>query len=188
MEGLHGIIFYTFYIIGEALTWGRSLALLKQGQYWKFDATTASLSCMIVSVIIVGVTVVVSVVVTDVVVGVAVVPCGIVVVVGVVTVVGAVVCAVIGVGDVFIDSAIALRGICNDIDAQHDSDKAACLLSFSLSPDVQHVDCKTLQSAINAESHYKCVGRLLDSFTLLFSSYLPYLQRRKFVTSQRRTG
>ena len=39
----------------------------KQGHYWLFDATTASLSCMIVGVVVIGVIVVVGIVITDVV-------------------------------------------------------------------------------------------------------------------------
>ena len=43
-------------------------ALSEQGQYWLFDATTASLSCIIVGVVVIGVISVVGVIVTYVVV------------------------------------------------------------------------------------------------------------------------
>ena len=52
----------------------------------------------------------------------------------------------------------ALKDICNVFGAPpfvFHFEETVGLLSFFISPDVRHVDCKTLQSNINAESHYQ---------------------------------
>ena len=63
--------------------------------------------------------------------------------------------------------------------------ETAGMLLFSFSPDVRHNNCKTLQSNINAESHYQWVRTTQDSLTVLPSSHHWY--QCKSLTSQRRT-